>query len=80
MDRLLSKPPSNRGKMVKIMNNEIVAKLNLDLSIILSKILPPVKIMDNCRAGPYSYSNYCSFGSSVSYFLSTTFTVNSPSL
>ena len=55
MDRLLSKPPSSRGKMVKIMNNEIVAKLNLDLIIILSKILPPVKIMDNCRAGPYSF-------------------------
>ena len=31
MDRLLSKPPSSRGKMVKIMNNEIVDKLNLDL-------------------------------------------------
>ena len=49
MDRLLSKPPSSRGKMVKIMNNEIVAKLNLDLIIILSKILP---VMDNCGQGP----------------------------
>ena len=51
MDRLLSKPHL-AGKMVKIMNNEIVAKLNLDLSIILSKILPPVKLWITVGQGP----------------------------